>query len=160
MQKLCINHDYARYTKLSNLKNYAKICTQKIMQNYAYVCKLHNLHYYAPPILLMLNVRPMPRRARRGLRLVRVLRLNLNVKLSGPWPRRVRQPEQPPVLRQTQKIMPRDSRRDRDGRPSRSAGGPCMPGLGRGAARSGPCRDGQELQLSRSSTRSSKQCRY
>ena len=33
-------------------KNSAKI-TQKLRKNYAYVCKLHNLHYYAAPTLLM-----------------------------------------------------------------------------------------------------------
>ena len=35
--------------KLRKLENYAK----KLRKNYAYVCKLHNLHYYAPPTLLM-----------------------------------------------------------------------------------------------------------
>ena len=35
-------------------KNYAKITQKKLRKNYAYVCKLHNLHYYAPPTLLML----------------------------------------------------------------------------------------------------------
>ena len=39
MQKLC--------------KNYAKITQKKLRKDYAYVCKLHNLHYYAPPTLLM-----------------------------------------------------------------------------------------------------------
>ena len=34
-------------------KNYAKITQKKLRKNYAYVCKLHNLHYYAPPTLLM-----------------------------------------------------------------------------------------------------------
>ena len=38
MQKLC--------------KNYAKL-RKKLRKNYAYVCKLHNLHFYAPPTLLM-----------------------------------------------------------------------------------------------------------
>ena len=36
------------YAKLR--KNYAK----KLRKNYAYVCNLHNLHYYAPPALLMM----------------------------------------------------------------------------------------------------------
>ena len=44
MQKLC--------------KNYAKITQKKLRKNYAYVCKLHNLHYYAPPTLLMLPTAP------------------------------------------------------------------------------------------------------
>ena len=45
MQKLCKN--YAKITQKLRKKNYAK--------NYACVCKLHNLHYYAPPTLLMLG---------------------------------------------------------------------------------------------------------
>ena len=36
-------------------KNYAKITQKKLRKNYAYVCKLHNLHYYAPPTLLMIT---------------------------------------------------------------------------------------------------------
>ena len=60
MQKLCKN--YALYAlimqklwhRLCTLcKNYAKITQKKLRKNYAYVCKLHNLHYYAPPTLLM-----------------------------------------------------------------------------------------------------------
>jgi len=47
MQKLCTN--YAKIMQKLR-KNYAK----KLRKNYAYVCKLHNLHYYAPPTLLML----------------------------------------------------------------------------------------------------------
>ena len=37
-----------------NYARYAKITQKKLRKNYAYVCKLHNLHYYAPPTLLML----------------------------------------------------------------------------------------------------------
>ena len=44
-------------TKNGARKNYAKITQKlrkkKLRKNYAYVCKLHNLHYYAPPTLLM-----------------------------------------------------------------------------------------------------------
>ena len=41
------------YAKLR--KNYAKITQKKLRKNYAYVCKLHNLHYYAPPTLLIIS---------------------------------------------------------------------------------------------------------
>ena len=53
MQKLCTN-----YAKIMQklCKNYAKIMQKKLRKNYAYVCKLHNLHYYAPPTLLMVTV--------------------------------------------------------------------------------------------------------
>ena len=52
---LCINYVLIMH-KLCTLlvrKNYAKITQKKLRKNYAYVCKLHNLHYYAPPTLLM-----------------------------------------------------------------------------------------------------------
>ena len=43
-------------------KNYAKITPKKLYKNYANVCKLHALHYYAPPTLLMQR-QPLPARA-------------------------------------------------------------------------------------------------
>ena len=53
MHKLCtLCKNYAKITQKLR-KNYAKI-TQKLRKNYAYVCKLHNLHYYAPPTLLIM----------------------------------------------------------------------------------------------------------
>ena len=53
MHQLCKN--YARIMQvMQNLcKNYAKITQKKLRKNFACVCKLHNLHYYAPPTLLM-----------------------------------------------------------------------------------------------------------
>ena len=45
MHKLCKN--YAKITQKLRKKNYAKI---------THVCKLHNLHYYAPPTLLMWTI--------------------------------------------------------------------------------------------------------
>ena len=54
MHKLCtLCKNYAKITQKLR-KNYAKITQKKLRKNYAYVCKLHNLHYYAPPTLLMM----------------------------------------------------------------------------------------------------------
>ena len=53
MHKLCtLCKNYAKITQKLR-KNYAKITQKKLRKNYTYVCKLHNLHYYAPPTLLM-----------------------------------------------------------------------------------------------------------
>ena len=57
---LCINYVLIMHKLCTLCKNYAKITqklrknyAKKLHKNYAYVCKLHNLHYYAPPTLLM-----------------------------------------------------------------------------------------------------------
>ena len=58
MQELCrLCKNYAKIMQ-KLCKNYAKITQKKLRKNYAYVCKLHNLHYYAPPTLLMDATRP------------------------------------------------------------------------------------------------------
>ena len=55
MQELCkLCKNYAQIMQ-KLCKNYAKITQKKLRKNYAYVCKLHNLHYYAPPTLLMID---------------------------------------------------------------------------------------------------------
>ena len=59
-QELCtlckITQNFAKSTQKvrKNMQKLRKITLKKLRENYEYVCKLHNLHYYAPPTLLMM----------------------------------------------------------------------------------------------------------